>query len=135
VSKEAGTRFLGYMNGQRARLAGERGQKGINRPELVEKYGYDTKYAYHLIRLGLQGLEFLKHGKIQVPIAEPLRDLLLAVRNGAYSLEQVLQWAQELEIDLTGAITLSSLPDHAPEGPIDQLLVELHERLGKHKRT
>jgi predicted nucleotidyltransferase len=127
VSKEAGKRFLGYMNAQRARLAGERGQKGINRPELVEKYGYDTKYAYHIIRLGLQGLEFLKHGKIQIPISPFIRDLLLAIRNGNYTKEMIIQWACELETDLLAAIDSSALPEQAPEGPIDRLLVDLHE--------
>jgi len=127
ASKEAGKRFLGYMNAQRARLAGERGQKGINRPELVEKYGYDTKYAYHIVRLGLQGLEFLKHGKIQVPVQPFVRDLLLAIRNGEYTQERILQWACELENDLAVAIDQSRFPERAPEGPINQLLVDLHE--------
>lgn len=127
VSKEAGKRFLGYMNAQRARLAGERGQKGINRPELVEKYGYDTKYAYHIIRLGMQGLEFLRHGKIQVPVKPFVRDLLLAIRNGEYPQERIIQWAIELENDLEKAIAESRLPEHAPEGPINRLLVDLHE--------
>jgi hypothetical protein len=115
------------MKAQRGRFAGERGQKGINRPELVAQFGYDTKYAYHMLRLGLQGLEFLKHGKIAIPIPTFIRDLLLAVRNGQYTKETVLQWAEELEADLQSSINLSSLPDRALEGPINQLLVELHE--------
>jgi hypothetical protein len=55
VSRSCGNAYLGYMNAQLQRLLGERGQKGVNRPELVEKYGYDTKYAMHIVRLGLQG--------------------------------------------------------------------------------
>src|SRR5205085_1468291 len=55
VSKQAGKAYLGYMQAQRQRLNGERGGKDVNRPELVEKYGFDTKYAMHVVRLGLQG--------------------------------------------------------------------------------
>lgn len=126
-SKEAGRRFLGYMNAQKHRLVGERGQKGVNRPELVEKYGYDTKYAYHIIRLGLQGLQFLNTGKISVPMPEHLRLLLLAIREGQYTQERIFQWAEELESEMLEVLAASKLPETAPEGPINQLLVSLHE--------
>lgn len=41
VSRQAGKRFLGYLEAQRQRLMGERGQKKVHRPELEAKYGYD----------------------------------------------------------------------------------------------
>lgn len=125
-SKEAGRRFLGYMSAQRERLAGERGQKRCNRPELVEQFGYDTKYAYHIIRLGLQGLQFLQQARISVPLPDHIRDLLLAIRQGHYTQEKVLQWADELEAELKEAIEQSAAPDTAPDGPINDLLVDLH---------
>jgi hypothetical protein len=127
-SKEAGYRFMGYMKSQRARLAGERGQKGVNRPELVEKYGWDTKYGYHLLRLGFQGLEFIKHGKIHMPMLPWVADFLKAVRLGGYQQEQVLRWASEIEQELADAIEDSGLPKTAPQEPIDKLLVDLHMR-------
>jgi uncharacterized protein len=34
-----------------------------NRPELVAVHGYDTKYAMHALRLGLQGIELLTTGR------------------------------------------------------------------------
>ena len=52
ASRNAGKRFLGYLEAQRQRLVGERGQRDVNRVELIEQFGYDTKYAMHLIRLG-----------------------------------------------------------------------------------
>lgn len=127
-SKEAGYRFLGYMKAQRERLAGARGQKGINRPELVEQYGWDTKLGYHIIRLGLQGLEFIDHGKIHMPMLPWVADLLVAVRQGEYEQTRVLQWATELEQELTEALGRSDLPEKAPQEPIDKLLVDMHMR-------
>lgn len=41
VSRRAGARYLGYLEAQRQRLLGERGQKKVNRPELEDKYGFD----------------------------------------------------------------------------------------------
>jgi hypothetical protein len=46
-----------------------------NRPELVAVHGYDTKYAMHALRLGLQGVELLSSGKITFPVPEPDREL------------------------------------------------------------
>jgi predicted nucleotidyltransferase len=125
-SKEAGSRFVGYMKAQRARLAGERGQKRCNRPELVDKYGYDTKYAYHILRLGMQGLEFVRRKRINVPVLPWLADFLLDVRNGKYELEKILQWADEIERELEDTIATSNAPDTAPEGPIVQLITNFH---------
>src|SRR4029079_16607477 len=41
VSKRAGRGYLGYLGGQREKLLGTRGQKRVNRPELVEAHGFD----------------------------------------------------------------------------------------------
>jgi hypothetical protein len=45
VSRRVQGPFLGYLQAQKQRLTGERGQKRIHRPELEEMYGFDTKYA------------------------------------------------------------------------------------------
>lgn len=58
VSKLAAARFLGYLQSQRAAMTGEVGAH-TNRPELIAVHGYDTKYAMHALRLGVQGVELL----------------------------------------------------------------------------
>src|SRR5260370_38647383 len=67
VSRLAGGRFLGYLQAQKAAMTGQAGAH-TNRPELVAVHGYDTKYAMHALRLGLQGLELLNPGRITLPI-------------------------------------------------------------------
>lgn len=116
ASKEAGARFLGYMHGQRLRLLGEKGQKRVKRPELEEKYGYDTKYAMHVLRLGFQGLEFLDSGKLTLPM-QGSRGYLMGVRQGEESLESVIATAEMLEADLKKALEKSPLPEH-PNRPV-----------------
>ena len=97
VSRQAGRRFLGYMESQRQRLLGERGQKKTNRPELEAAYGYDTKYAMHVLRLGFQGIELMNTGRLTLPLPEPERMWLMAVRRGEVPLDDVLQRAGEYE--------------------------------------
>jgi uncharacterized protein len=79
VSALAAERFLGYLQAQKAAMTGEAGAH-TNRPELVAQHGYDTKYAMHALRLGLQGVELLTTGRISLPVPEPDRAYLRTVR-------------------------------------------------------
>lgn len=115
VSRTAGGKFLGYLNDQRERLAGQRGQMRVTRTELIEKYGYDTKYAGHAVRLGLQGLEYVTYGTITLPMPIKERWLCLDVRQGRFNLQQTLSIIHEVEADLKWAIDRSRLqeePNH-----------------------
>jgi hypothetical protein len=82
VSRLAGRGYLGYLRGQKERLLETRGRKGVNRPELVEAHGYDTKYAMHAARLGYQGLELLETGQLTLPMPQPERSRVMAIRTG-----------------------------------------------------
>ena len=81
VSKRAGSAHVGYMESQLRALKGLRHKK-VKRPELEEEFGYDTKFAYHAVRLGLQGIELMKHGKYTLPFEGEEREMLLSIRNG-----------------------------------------------------
>lgn len=112
ASKDAGKRFSGYLQAQRERLLGQRGQKDVNRPELVEKYGFDTKYCMHMLRLGVQGIEYLKTGKLELPMREPVRSDLYAVRLGKFTQDHCIEWCRQLEDELESLIQgKSPLPD------------------------
>lgn len=112
ISKHWGKRFLGYMESQRQKLLGERGQKRVNRKELEEKYGYDTKYAMHLLRLGYQGVEVMETGHMSMPVGEPTHTFLMEVREGKVTINEVLETAGNLERHLKDLLHDSHLPDH-----------------------
>ncbi|MBI2171898.1 MAG: nucleotidyltransferase domain-containing protein [Chloroflexi bacterium] len=127
ASREAGARYLGYLQSQRRPLIGQSGKRNLpNRPELVEQYGFDTKYAGHTVRLGFQGIEFLRTGRLSLPMREPERIYVRDVRLGKYSLPEVLRQAEELERELQDLCTTSSLPEKPDLGKINDLLYELH---------
>jgi predicted nucleotidyltransferase len=126
-TKNVGRSFLGYMRAQRHRLAGERGQKAVNRQELVDKYGFDTKYAMHVLRLGYQGLTFMETGKIEVPLDGSMRNFLLGVRQGRQNLNSVLLLAAEYEVAIEKALETSDMRDTPDMHAIDRLLVGLYK--------
>lgn len=125
LSRDAGGRFLGYMTSQRAAMTGQR-NKRTNRPELVQTHGYDTKFAYHMIRLGLQGVELMESGNIQMPMAQENRNGLLNIRRGVLNKEEVLAWSFEIEEKLLAAITLSYLPPVPNTASINELLHDIY---------
>jgi predicted nucleotidyltransferase len=115
VSRQAGLRFAGYLRTQRKRLL--EGNLKVNRPELIEKYGFDTKYAMHMVRLGVQGAELLETGRMTLPIAEPWGSWLRDLRRGRHTQAEAVAAAAELEDRLDrltrGASPLPEQPDRA----------------------
>jgi len=115
VSRLAADRFLGYLTGQRAAMTGEVGAH-TNRPELVAEHGYDTKYAMHALRLGVQGVELLSTGRITLPVPEPDRTYLRAVRAGEVELAEVVaavDAAEQRLVALRESSTVPAEPDRA----------------------
>lgn len=128
ASRRAGKAFLGYMTQQRQRLIGERGQMNVKRPELVDKYGYDTKYAMHMLRLGFQGIEYLETGKLTLPMREPERLDVMAVRHGDWDINEVLTIAGHLERIVEDLLDTSPLPDQPDYDAVNAWLTKTYAR-------
>lgn len=125
VSKHAAHRFLGYLQGQRAAMTGEVGAH-TNRPELVAVHGYDTKYAMHALRLGGQGVELLTTGRITLPVPEPDRAYLRAIRRGEVPLAEVLAAIDRAEARLLQLREGSAVPDEPDRAWVDDWLHRSH---------
>lgn len=123
VSQEAGKRFLGYLVSQRMRLTGER-SKTVSRPELVERFGYDTKFAMHALRLGLEGIEYLTERRLTLPTPEKDRATLMAVRRGEIDFAGALKLVEETETRLRTLV--DRCPWQADTAAIDDFLVSAH---------
>lgn len=123
ASKRAGASFLGYMQQQIERWIGVRGQKNVNRPELVEAYGFDTKYAAHTIRLGHQGIEYMQTGRFTMPMPDPLAKRIVGLRTGGLTEYEALEWAKQTEDELREAIATSVLPEHPADRATDQWVI------------
>ncbi len=121
VSRLAAVRFLGYLRGQQAAMTGQAGAH-TNRPELVAMHGYDTKYAMHALRLGLQGVELLTTGRITLPVPEADRGYLRSVRRGERPLAEVLDAISAAEARLAELRDSSAIPDQPDRRWVDDWL-------------
>jgi hypothetical protein len=116
--------FIYYAQDQMERLMGLRGQKNINRDKLVDEFGYDTKYAMHIIRLLSEAKELMTDGKITYP--RPEVELLKDIRRGKYKLLDIRQMGEQLNAEIITAAEHSSLPDSIDRGKISSLIADIH---------
>ena len=121
VSRLAAGRYLGYLRGQKAAMTGQAGAH-TNRPELVAVHGYDTKYAMHALRLGIQGIELLTTGRITLPIPEPHRAYLRSIRRGERPLAEVLDAVSDAETRLAQLRDSPAIADQPDRRWVDDWL-------------
>jgi hypothetical protein len=121
VSRLAAGRYLGYLKGQRAAMTGQPGAH-TNRPELIAAHGYDTKYAMHALRLGVQGIELLSTGRITLPVPEPHRAYLRSIRRGERPLAEVLDAITDAEAQLTRLRDSAAVADEPDRRWVDDWL-------------
>jgi hypothetical protein len=121
VSRLAADRFLGYLQSQRAAMTGEVGAH-TNRPELVAEHGYDTKYAMHALRLGIQGVELLSTGRITLPVPEPSREYLRSIRRGEVPVADVLAAIDQAAADLSQLKISAAVPAQPDRRWVDEWL-------------
>lgn len=128
LSRCAGRGYLGYLGGQKERLLGTRGQKNVNRPELVAAHGFDTKYAMHVARLGYQGLELLERGSVTLPMPEPERSRVMAIRTGERTFDETIAEIDEVQSRLGEALERSTLPAEPDRAAVDHFLLDAYRR-------
>ncbi len=125
ATKKAYQSFTGYAAGQLHRMTHNacQGYMGKKRKELVEKFGYDTKNASHLIRLLRMGIEFLSDGIMYVHRADAQQ--LIEIKQGAWTLEQVKKEAEALFKAAEVAYNKSPLREEPDMSQINYLCVEV----------
>lgn len=106
-------------------IEGPLGQgKHGRRNELIDKFGYDTKAAMHMIRMMLEGLELVRTGRMTFP--NPDVDLLLAIRQGQFSKHAIAALYEQFEAELFEAEQKSDLPRSVDRETISELITEIY---------
>lgn len=125
VTKEAFHSFNGYAWGQFKRMEHFKfeGYMGEKRKSLVEKFGYDTKNAAHLIRILEMGIEYLTEGVLHVQRSNASK--LLSIKHGEWTLEVVKKEAERLFSLSQEAYVRSNLPSTVDRQKVNNLLIEM----------
>ena len=99
----------------------QRLDKFTHRKELYERYGFDVKYASNLIHLLMESIELMNEGKIKYPLS--YRQDIIDVKNGKYTLEEIIEWAEQLKEESRIAYEKSSLPKDPNFSQIEQFTI------------
>lgn len=147
LSRRVAERYLGFADSQRKRIEAHRrwlldpptrptggdvaaqrrwreystwvAHRNPARSELEARHGYDTKHAMHLVRILRMAVEILNDGAVVVE--RPDRDDLLAVRDGAWTYERLLDEIDALRAAVDDAAQASPLPPEPDDDALDEL--------------
>ena len=95
-----------------------------NRKEIVEKHGFDTKFAMNLVRLADKCEQLLAKGDLDL---QANKDHLKAIKRGDVPKEDILAWFKDKERHLEELYLKTSLPEEPRSEEIKQLLLNCLE--------
>jgi predicted nucleotidyltransferase len=124
LHKGAWYKFKGYAYSQVHKMKTKMPEEGSNRYEMVQKYGYDLKFAYHVVRLLNEVEQILTERDLDL---ERNREQLKAIRRGDWTQQQVIDYFEEREKALEGLYTTCFLPHRPNENAIKKILMECLE--------
>lgn len=105
-------KFRGYASAQMAKLDSGANRSNLKRAETIEKFGFDTKFLMHVIRLALECEQILLTGDL---VLNRDSQFLLSVRRGEMSLEDGKKWwvskARDLETAYANCTAVPMKPD------------------------
>jgi predicted nucleotidyltransferase len=126
ISKRAARQYIGFAASQRMRLTGERGMgRHGQRPDLIEQYGFDVKFAMHYVRLLGECRELLREHKVTLP--RPEKELLIDIRTGKYTQDQVFEIGDSLASECQQLLEKSDLPDDVNLQLLSQQIADAYQ--------
>jgi len=127
VSKKLKYTFLGYAISQKKKLLFKNFEGG--RKEVVEKNGYETKFASHIIRLLSEGIELLLSSRVNFPLE--IADQIRSIKQGKQDLNYVLTYADRLEQLVEQVFSKSTIPNTPDIEAINKLQISMLELFWK----
>jgi uncharacterized protein len=124
LHKGAWHKFKGYSYSQVHKMELKTPEKDSKRAQNIEEFGFDVKYAYHVVRLLDEIEQILTLGDLDL---QRDRERLKAIRRGEWTLEQVKEFFVTKEKELESAYMTSKLPHGPDEAAIKTLLLECLE--------
>lgn len=117
-------KFRGYAFAQMSKIRNKTNSSNPKRAANIEAHGYDTKFAYHVIRLALEAEQILEERNLDL---ERNSEILKSVRRGEWKLEDIENWFTEKERSLEALKEKSTIPHGPDEAAIKQVLINCLE--------
>lgn len=116
--------FRGYANQQLAKMKRGTNRKNPKRAESIEKYGYDVKFGYHLVRLMLECEQILTTGDL---VLDRDAKTYNNIRAGEWSMERLEEWFTTKEKTMEALYKDAVVPHSCDQDEIKKVLLECLE--------
>lgn len=126
LSKKLFGKYKGYSYSQLHKAESKSVDTGSKRAAIREKYGWDTKFLYHVVRLLSEAEQLLVECDLVLD-EKGRREHMKAIRRGEVTPEDVRKWATSKEKDLETAYVNSKLPNTPRIEEIKALLIRCLE--------
>jgi len=124
LHKGAWHKFKGYAYSQVHKMKNKAPEQNSKRYIGVQKYGYDLKFAYHVVRLLNEVEQILIEHDLDL---ERNREQLKSIRRGEWEQEQIIKYFEDKEKTLEELYVKSNLRHSPDEERIKSILLECLE--------
>jgi uncharacterized protein len=125
LSKKCWYTFKGYAFASLSKIKNKENTTNPKRRALIDTWGYDLKFAYHVVRLLDECEQIFIEGDIDL---QKNREMLKSIRKGEWMLEDIQNWFDEKERQLEKLYVESkAIPEKIQEQPVKQLLLDCLE--------
>lgn len=124
LHKGAWHKFRGYAYSQMHKIKAKVNSSNPDRAESIAKFGYDVKFAYHVVRLLDEVEQIMVEQDLDL---ERNREQLKAIRRGEWTLDQLESHFEAKERHLKNTYAVSTLRHSPDEAAIKTVLLDCLE--------
>ena len=117
-------KFKGYAYSQLSKIGAKANASNPKRQASILEFGYDVKFAYHVVRLLDECEQILATGTLNL---EQNREQLKSIRRGEWTLDQINAHFKNKEVELEQLYRTSTLQHSPDETKIKALLMQCLE--------
>jgi len=114
--------YKGYAYSQMHKITNKTAEG--KRVEIIEKYGYDVKFAYHVVRLLNESEQILTEGDLDL---RKNCEQLKSIRRGEWPIAKIVEYFESKEKSLEELYNKSTLPHGPDEEAIKEILLNCLE--------
>jgi hypothetical protein len=126
LSQRVRQTHVGYAMSQLSRVVDGKSPASQSRKELMNEFGYDTKYAMHTARLLIQGQNILIEKDFNPTLWGGDLEMLKGILAGEWDKQEFIEWAQD-KITYVEEL-VSDLPQEPDTKFIEELLIKTYRK-------
>ncbi len=124
ISQHVTIPYFAYFKAQRHEL--NHTKRVGKRFDLVQKYGYDTKFASHAVRLGYQYIDIATKGMFNPTLQGHQQQQCFAIKSGLLTLTEVNDILNDVDLKMNNARENTKIKLEVDREVVDKFMVDIY---------